>query len=195
MYKGDKRFFYLAWLLGITLFVELMAEVLIRLNKEFVWAYHLYTPFNYAFFALYLRQYISSATVKKLIIFSIVLFFAVSYSLSGFLYDFNDFPGICITINGLLLTAISVYYIFNINQQEGLSFLKNPNIWIVIGILFFFGGTAFFNGVYTKLMNLNKARALNLFGIINKPLNISLYSCINIGLVCRAAIGKFTFRQ
>jgi len=189
--KKDKRFLAITMLLAISLGVEICAHILIRSKKGFVWIYHLYTPVNYGLFAYYFSQYLANRVIKKLVLWSILAFGIISYTLSITLYHFKDFPGVCITINGLFLTVICVYYLLTAEININLSYFKNPNIWIAIGVLVFFGGTAFYNGVYTKMMQLNRERALELFGIINKPLIIFLYSCINIGLICRLVIKKF----
>ena len=193
--KGNKKYKFITWLLGITLFVELLAEVLIKIKIEFVWAYHLYTPFNYALLALHFKQFFVNKGVKKAVNISIMVFFIFSYSLSILLYNLTDFPGLIITVDGLLIVIICVYYLLNINPEDEKVFFRNANVWISIGLIFFFGGTSFFNGVYTKLFELDKGTALQLFGIINKPLNILLYSSINIGLLCLAVRKKSIILQ
>ena len=193
--KRSKNYRYLTLLLGITLLTELIAEILINFKVDFVWIYHLYTPVNFALLALHFNQLFTKKFVKKAIIISIFGFFIFSYSLSMFIYRFTDFPGIIITIDGLLMVVICVYYLLNIDPEFEPIFFQNPNVWISIGLICFFGGTAFFNGVYTKLLQLDKVSALKLFGVINKPLNILLYSSINIGLLCLVARKKYTIQQ
>ena len=54
-----------------------------------------------------------------------------------------------------------------------------------VWVYFFFSAVPFlFNGIYTSFFDIDKSQALKLFGIINKPLNIVLYSFIIIGIVC-----------
>jgi hypothetical protein len=60
-----------------------------------------------------------------------------------------------------------------------------------LGWLTFFTGTVFSNGLYSYLQGLDREQALALFAIVNKPLNIILYSCNITGFIC-AAIQKST---
>ena len=183
-YRKTRENIYMVLLLVLTLATELLAEVLISYKLEFVWAYHIYTPINYTFLALHFHQHIKSIQVKKIIIFSIIGFCLFCLIMSSFFYKFKEFPGLCITVDGFLVIIICIYYLFNINPGSEKRFFKSSEVWIAVGLLFFFGGTSFFNGVYTALFNMDKAKAIQLFSIINKPLNIFLYLCFNIAMLC-----------
>lgn len=190
--KKDSRFFLIAVLLGITLLVESFVGGLRVAGKNFVWVYHLYTPFNFILFALFFRQYFDNMVAKKLIILAVIFIFVFNYAVSLWMYNFNSFPGLLITVNGFLLTLICIFYFFNISDD--IPFFKNPVVWIAMGVLLYFSGTAYFNGVYTKMLNLEQIKATSLFGLINKPLNLVLYSCINIGFICCLRQKKYIYR-
>lgn len=190
--KKDSRFFLIAVLLGITLLVESFVGGLRVAGKSFVWVYHLYTPFNFILFALFFRQYINSRIIKQLIVLAVIFIFVFNYAVSWQMYQFNSFPGLLITVNGFLLMLICIFYFFNISDD--IPFFKNPVVWIAMGVLLYFGGTAYFNGVYTKMLNLEQTKALALFGMINQPLNLVLYSCINIGFICCLRQKKYIYQ-
>src|SRR5205085_9522142 len=115
---------------------------------------------------------------------SIPLFFIFSYFISWSFYQFRDFPGINISTEGFLLFLICTVLLFNLEVVEDENVFLNPDLWIALGILIFEGGTFFYNFIYTKMAALDTAKALELFGLINKPLNLCLYTFINIGLIC-----------
>lgn len=190
--KKDGCFFLIAVLLGITLLEESVVGVLRITGKSFTWIYHLYTPINFILFALFFRQYINNRVVQQLIVLAVIFILGFDYAISIWLYNFDRFPGLLITVNGFLLTLICIFYLFNISAD--IPFFKNPVVWITIGVLLYFGGTAYFNGVYTKLLNMEEDKALELFGIINQPLNLVLYSCINIGFICCLRQKKYIYR-
>lgn len=108
----------------------------------------------------------------------------ISLSISVFYYHFTGFPGLNINFEGILQSIVCTYILFNLEVQEDRSILKNPYFWICSGILIFFGTTFFFNGVYTKLLNMDGDKALQLFSMINKPLNLIFYALIIIGILC-----------
>ncbi len=194
-YRKTGENIYVASLLIITLITELLAEVLIKLQFEFVWAYHIYTPLNYTFLALHFHQHIKNEKVKKAIIYSIVGFCLFCLGMSALFYRFKEFPGLCITVDGCLIILICIYYLFNINPDSEQEFFKRSEVWIAVGLLFFFGGTSLFNGVYTALFNMDKDKAIRLFSMINKPLNIFLYLCFNIAMLCSVIRKKYIIRQ
>ncbi len=184
VYNGYKRYLTLLLVLIFTQLVELYAQLSILKGLSFVWMYHSFVPVEYALLALYLRRAINIKIIGKIIVVTIPLFIIFSLLLSRFFYRFQDFPGINISTEGLLLVIFCTILLFNLEVVEAESVFSNPDLWIALGILIFEGGTFFYNCVYTKLLSMDPDKALQLFGIINKPLNICLYTLINIGLIC-----------
>ena len=184
IYNGHKRYLPLLLVLIFTELVEITAQFSVLKNLSFVWLYHVFVFIEYSFLALYLRLSIQVHKVKILISLSIPVFIVFSLLISRYFYHFMDFPGINISTEGLLLFVFCTVLLFNLEVVENESVFFNPDVWIVVGILIFYGGTFFYNGVFTKLLEMDPDKALKLFGVINKPLNLCLYTFINIGLVC-----------
>lgn len=182
--KGYKRFGLLSLLLFITSVLELSVLYLIEKETDFTWLYHIYNVVEYALLCLFLADAINSAAIAKVIKVSIPLFILTGLSVSYFYYSFSGFPGLNINIEGLLLSIICVYILFNMEVIEKASIFSNYYFWICSGILIFFGTTFFFNGIYTRIAKIDGDRALILFSTINRPLNIILYSFIIIGILC-----------
>jgi hypothetical protein len=171
-------------LLFATLAVELLAEALSRSHKAFVWSYHIFVVVEYALLCYYCLSALATAAYRRTIRLSVPVFIAFSLYVSYFWYHFQSFPGINISTEGLLLFILFTYLLFHLDIDRYMPVYHHSDFWIAIGVLIFFGGTFFFNGIYTRLLNMDAAKAMDLFGIINKPLNLLLYSCIIIGLLC-----------
>jgi hypothetical protein len=182
--NGYKRFGFISALMLTTSLVELTALYYINRNTDFTWMYHVYNVIEYTLFSLFLSGSVKSDGIKKIIWISIPAFIIIGQLISYYHYRFSGFPGLNINIEGLLLSIICVYILFNMEVIEDVSVFKNYNLWICSGIFIFFGTTFFYNGVYTKIAHLHGDRALILFGIINRPLNIILYSLIITGILC-----------
>jgi hypothetical protein len=131
---------------------------------------------------------------SKYILVSIPIVVLVFLSISDTYYHFQDFPGINLNISGFLFFLMCTNLLFNLDEKDDTSVLKKPDVWIAFGLLIFYGGTFFYNGVYTKLLNMDQDKALFLFSLINKPLNIIFYLLINIGLLCLIQRKRFTIR-
>lgn len=182
--EGYKRFGILSVLLLITSAMELIILYLIKKDIDFTWLYHSYNLVEYSLLCLFLIGSIKSTAIVRAIKISIPLFIISGLSISYFYYRFTGFPGLNINIEGFLLSVICVYILFNLEVLPTGSIFRNYNFWICSGILIFFGTTFFYNGVYTKIGHLNGNRAVILFSIINRPLNIILYAFIITGILC-----------
>jgi hypothetical protein len=182
--KGHKHFLQLTILLGITSVEELISLYLIAKEIDFTWLYHVYNIIEYSLLCLFFLHYIKNKVIKKLISVSIPVFICISVSISFFTYKFEGFPGLNINIEGLLLSVVCVYMLLNIEVEDNQSIFKKHIFWICSGIFVFFGSTFFYNGIYTRILNIDPSKAMVLFSIINRPLNLLLYSFIITGITC-----------
>jgi hypothetical protein len=183
--KGAKKALFLVLVLLATFIVESITAVL-RTNhiKGFSWIYHVFNLFEYTLFCLY---YVKNCTVKKyksVVIWSIPVFIIFSFCISCFLYGFTSLPALNINIEGLLLFIIYTQLLFNLDVHLKMSIYNHPDFWISTGVLIYFGGVFVYFSLYRTLVYLDRKENLKLFGTITQPLNIILYCCIIIGLIC-----------
>ncbi len=190
--KGHKRVLPLCILLILTLFVELLADRLSTLKLEFVWAYHIYSPLEYGLICLFIIPEIFKNKLKLFITISIPLFAIFSFSISLLFYHFKTMPGINIGVEGLLVSSLCVYRIFNLDVRTNKQIYLHSDFWICIGFLLFFGVCSFFFGIYTPLFRLSNSEAFFLFGKIIMPFNIVLYFSILIGILCLVQKKRYT---
>lgn len=191
-WKGQSRYRSLCLLLGLTLAVELTAEFLIAAKVDFTWLYHIFVVVEYSLVCVYFLQ-LMEARYRKIILFSIPVFACVSLGISHYMYNFRSFPGMNINTEGFLVCLVSSYSLLNLPEaKEYNRVVKHPDFWITVGWMIFFAGTFFSNGLYSYLYGLNREQALELFALVNKPLNLVLYSCLTIGFICAALPKYFT---
>lgn len=182
--NGHKRFLILGVLLFITTSMELYVQYLIKKGVDFTYLYHAFIAIEYPLFCWFLLGAVKPGLFSNAMKMSIPIYIIVSLLLSFTKYHFKGFPGLNINMEGILQSIVCTYILFNLEVQEDRSILKNHYFWICSGILIFFGTTFFFNGVYSKVLNMDNNKALLLFGIINKPLNLIFYALILIGILC-----------
>jgi hypothetical protein len=181
--RGQRRFLPFSILLAVTLAMELTVSWLYPQKIEFLWMYHLYTIFEYTILCIYFMQ-IAMMKFKNVLLASIVLFALTSISVSTWYYHFDSFPGININAEGVLICVVCAYILMTLDIRMFDAIYKHPDFWICLGLLIFFGGTFFSNGLYTYLHDIDPAQAKRLFASINQPLNLILYTCFIIGFVC-----------
>lgn len=181
--KGHRHYKYLIILLSVTLIVELIAEVILWTNGNFIWLYHTFVVIEYSLLCLY-YLHTDGSKRKWPVLSSIPLFIAFSISVSVFLYRFIGFPGININAEGLLIFILYSNLLFNLEVGDHLPLYRKADFWISISLLLFFGGSFIANGIYSPLLRLSTEQAVKLFGLINKPLNIILYGGFIIGILC-----------
>jgi len=183
-WKRRLRYVPLCILLGLTLFTELVVEWLVYMRVDFTGLYHLFVMAEYTLVSLFFAQ-IVGPKYKKWILYSVPFFVIASTAISYLMYGFRSFPGMNINLEGFLVCIISSYTLLNLREAEVYDrATRHPDFWISFGWLIFFTGTFFTNGLYSYLLDLDRQQALALFALINKPLNIVLYSCLIIGFLC-----------
>lgn len=170
-------------MLTIQLAEELIVAWLFVRKMEFIWIYHIYALFDYTLFSIYFMQLVSPK-FQRWIVASIILFVLISASISYWYYNFKSFPGANINTEGVFICIICIYVLLNLDIRRYDAIYKNPDFWISLGVVIFFSGTFFTNGLYTYLYQIDKQQAIKLFNIVNSPLNLIQYTCYIIGFLC-----------
>lgn len=181
--KGKRHFLPLCIVLTIQLAEELIVAWLYVRKMEFIWIYHVYALFDYTLFSVYFMQLVSPK-YRPWVIGSILAFLLISTSISYWYYHYESFPGANINTEGVFICIICTYVLLNLDIRQYDAIYKNPDFWISLGVIVFFAGTFFTNGLYTYLYDMDPVQAKKLFNIINSPLNLIQYSCYIIGFLC-----------
>jgi hypothetical protein len=179
--RQPRRYWPLFALITATILVESIAAWCYVNNVAFVHYYHLFVIVDYFLLSCYFLP-LASRRLKTWIRWSIVVFALASLGIS-YAHDFTGMPGMNINLAGLLLCVMCTFTLFDLDVKMYDSIHKHPDFWISVGILAYYCGTVFSNGMYTYLLTKDRELAMRLFSQVNQPLNLILYSCLIIGLL------------
>ncbi len=190
--KGGQDVFYLMLMLLSAFVVEAAAGFFKYYHiKGQSWIYHVYNLVEYAFLSMYYIRNCNVIKFKQAVGWSMIIFILFGLVVSSFLYHFHSMPALNINVEGLLLCLMYTHLLFSIETDVKLPVYGHPDFWISVGVLIFFGGAFVYFNVYRTLLHLNYEQTLMMFGRIMNPLNIVLYVCIIIGLLCLHLNRKF----
>lgn len=191
--RGQRRYYPLNIILGVAFLMEMLVAWLYYSKIKFVWIYHLYAIFEYTLFCLFFMRAMSPA-LKRVVAISILMFALASGVISYWYYQFDAYPGVNINMEGILLCILCTYTLMTLDVRQYNAIQKHPDFWISLGLILYYGGTFFSNGLYSYLFTIDPEQAKKLFGTINKPLNLTLYGCFTIGFICALLPQKSTIR-
>lgn len=174
------------YILGITLATEAFVNLYyyFKGKLDFIPIYHLFIPLEYSLLCIFFSKNIQNHLIRKLLIRSIFVFLIVSLSLSWYVIGLQKFPGHNYNIEGVLLCGWSIITLFHLEINTEEPIYKLPIFWICLGILVFHLGIFTLNGVYNKILVTNREVFNKLRLIVEKSLNIFLYSCYFISALC-----------
>jgi hypothetical protein len=179
----------LVWLLGITIFVEVVGNYFQEENK---WIYKIFLPVEYLLTAVYFTIILKSLRYKKLIFISIGIigFLCFANFISGFSYKYMS--TYCILLSYFLSSLWGTLYLIQCFREiEEDNYKVNPHFWICTGILFFYAGSFFQMGFTNIIYTYDQELAKKLY-IINHLLNCVLYGMITYGFICQAKYRKLS---
>jgi hypothetical protein len=128
---------------------------------------NVFTIVEYVLFATFFYFSLQKKLVKRiiLVISPIFLFFSIFYNFSAV----TSFDSIPVTIEGILIISLCIYYFFEqMNQMNNEFIYAKPEFWAVAGIMLYLAGT-FFLFVQAGELSPNTRRT---FWIINFACNV-----------------------
>lgn len=181
--KADKSMIIFPILLGLSIVVEGLAYLLHVYKIQFNVIYHLYVPVEYALLAAYFYMNVRSLRIRKIIQYSIPVYFIISlaYSMIG---SFQRHPGLQINMEGLLLIVWAIFSLFSIEAREGTKIHALPIFWICIGVLIYHSGIFTYTGIYNYIVEQKTALGGKLNIYILQISNYILYICWSIAFIC-----------
>lgn len=177
-------------ILGITTEFWVEANKSLQLSSE-AFIYNIYIPLEYLGYAYFFYSINKNGKMRKAIIFSIPLYVISIPLLSGFLeVPIQGLLTEIYTLSGILTIIWSIWTLFTISPEEGVKFHAHPLFWICAGLIIFYSGITPFNLMHNNLKTNNTALFEIMSRIIQKGLNIFLYTCFIIGFVCSNQMRK-----
>ncbi|HEY0245602.1 MAG TPA: hypothetical protein VGC01_08575 [Mucilaginibacter sp.] len=190
--KGDTKSLFILLILVATLFAEI-ATLIFKDHKILTSGFILFI-FNLMEYTLFCTYYLKSSKNSKFkfgVKLSIPLFIAFGICTWYLKYHFNRPPVLNIDVEGFLLIIIYTHLLFNLDAAENKAIHIQPNFWIAIGILIFYGGVFVFVVSYPILRKIDPEKARIEYEYIFRSLNIFFYICIIIGLICAIRTKKY----
>ncbi len=130
---------YLVFYLWFVIFVELVAYFLAVKYRNNIWWYNITSNLEKIFYLSLFYQYISNTTVKKLLIFSAVvfeLFFIVFYIFYSENWSFSQ--SFANSFGGLLVIIAIFIFLIELFQSDKVLYMQEYMIfWVSIGLLIY----------------------------------------------------------
>ncbi len=146
--------------------------------------YAIYNPLEFTIIGLYFYYIVNAKKTKKLFILLIIL--VVLIEVTSTILKFSMFKTLMIAF--FFSSILSLVYFKQLLDSD-VNVVKNPNFWIVTGILFFNAGFFFLSGFVSYLSQKDLELARKLFSI-NHLLNIIYYSLVAYGFICQRRLAK-----
>ena len=188
--KGNRRFIVLTILLVLTIIIEKLS--LSPHFGNYVYTMHIFNLIEYSLFCLYFLQCCTNRKLKLCVGWSIPLFAIYGTCVSIFKYQYDHLPADNLDLEGILLFIMYTHLLFNIDVDINRLVYTHPDFWIATGIMVFFGGVFVLFGVYSGLKHASGDNAGKLYESISHPLNLFLYTCINVGIICSLKYKKYS---
>ncbi len=180
--------------LVVSLFVELLASFLIRIEKEenTVVLYNIFTTCEFGFYLWMLRGFIRNKIANKIILF-ILFFFPIAALINIFFFQGrHGFQTFTYALGCLLIVGCCIFYFYELFLfPNAVNLLKQPPFWICSALLFFYAFTYPLYGLSNLMMSLPKVILKNIERITDL-LNVFLYSMFSIAFLCKIKIRKYS---
>jgi hypothetical protein len=140
-------------------------------HKNNLFLFHIFTPVEYSLISWLYAKNFHTPLLRKLTAFSIPLFVALALVFSIYIQPININNSDIIIIESILLCAWALLYLREliIFEQTEPPF-RTPLFWLSVGVMFYFLGNLFVEGLLNYLMrySMESARRFYDFGFIFK---------------------------
>jgi hypothetical protein len=180
---------YVLWLVVITLvLVEAVGYYYLTVfGRVATWIFHLYQPVEYALLALYFYGIIKQPVVKKAILVSMPIVLVANILNATIGQGLGKLSTYTFLFSAFLFCVWAIMYFRQLLSTEiDIVIWENPNFWICIGVLFFYGGVFFQMGLTNYLIQTDRPMAEFLYKLINHLLNVVMYGLFTYGFICQA---------
>lgn len=123
-------------LLVITLYSELISEILKRVSNNNLVVFHIYNPLQFVILATAYNYELKETNI----IHSLIAAYVIFAVLNGLFWQpfFDAFCSYSFSVNVVLVSGISLYYLYQLLQDAAEeSFTSYPLFWISIGYLIY----------------------------------------------------------
>jgi len=156
----------LACFLIIFFVVNIGGLILMKRHINNLVIYHFFTPVEYCFYSIIFYRYFGDKKIKSAILFSIIIFTVFCFLNTFFLQslDINNSNAI-IGESILIITWCLFFFREKISEPDNIDPKNEPLFWIATGVLFYFLGNVFIEGLLNYLIKKEIAIARTLYKI------------------------------
>ncbi|MBE7172595.1 MAG: hypothetical protein INR73_18595 [Williamsia sp.] len=173
-------FYLLNLALGNTLAFYLFA----CLHKENLWLFHFLTPMEYTALCIVFHGSLSNPLLRKAILLSLPCFITLCILLTRYVNKMDENDAVARIAEALLVTTWILFYFRELSTTEKiLDIQRDPLFWVYTGLMIYFWGTLFLQGLLNYLNRLDRILANRLYTWQYVFEYTSLLT-INMGLFC-----------
>lgn len=166
------------------LFISILTEIAVELCKVFEFKYyllyHIFTPIEYTYIALYFYYTVANVSFKRYSLFSILIFVLVCFVEIILNNNLENFPRFLSYMECFLVIILSITSLLFLEVDLLKPIYKVSDFWFAIAFLFF--NSALFVVLFFNQEEDREVRRI--FSIINQLANCFLYSLLSIGFLC-----------
>lgn len=180
--KLNKNLKIFGFYLGLSCLSDILSLIFNQFKISSAIIFNVYSIFELIFVLFFLFQLVNMSLKNKrnLIIFSLIFFVQIFFSLSeNYVKTLNTYSWL---FSNFVFVFFSFYALYKMIANDAiLVYTREPNFWILIGIIVFFAGTTFVYLTYSTIFANNPTEGYMMWKI-NNFLAILANSFFTIGL-------------
>ncbi len=154
------------------------------IDKRNHWLANIISTLEILFYSFIFYQYINSIKVKKIILYSSVIFLLFTILNIVLIQGYNSFHTITYRIGSILIIWYLYHYFRQLlKTEEEIILVKYPMFWISTGLLFFFLGFFFYLSAFDFIAYQSIKTHAYLYKIIRFTLIIQMYAFFSISFI------------
>lgn len=180
--KKDVSFKYIVALISLSIVTEI-GNLFTNQHKtgSYIW-YHFFTPIEYCLLTFYFLSYFHKKIIRYCIIVSQLIFILFCAFVSINLGLYEEYPSYLVIVEVFLILFWAFFHLFNIKPKLDTTIFNESFFWIDVGLVFYFSGIFFIDGVLKCIISSNRLESLQIYHtIFNCIFNYILYIFIIIG--------------
>jgi hypothetical protein len=179
-------------LLLITFIIELIGSNMSSSNKHNVVLYNFLSIFEIGFYLFFLNSVIKPFSKRKIIPYLIFIYLILALVNIFFIQGIDKFHTYSYIFGCLFIAALCIiYFNFLFRFTKSPALIREPEFWIVTGILFFHAFSLPVVGIINFIANIPLRLQILLSEVISF-MNIMIYLLFTIGFLCRINIRKLS---
>jgi len=170
----------------VSLFIECATPLrLIHFHGNNSWFFNIFTTIEFLYYSFIFYHLFTTHFKRNIVAITVGMFLIFTWINIFFIQGFRRFHTISYRVGAIMIVVWCFLYFRQLIQSaEYIVLIKNPYFWISTGLLFFYLGFFFYFSAFDYIVYKKVRFSVALFNIISDTLNILLYSCFVIALIC-----------